>query len=121
MPSNACNSAVPSPVSRRIRHRLADSLVAVEAAQACVAAAWDDAGPARGDAGQGRRRGGARTVRKHAQQVLGGMGYTTDHPLHRYVRRTLVLDQLLGASRMLTRELGEQLLTTRRLPALLPL
>ena len=63
----------------------------------------------------------ARTVGKHAQQVLGGMGYTTDHPLHRYVRRTLVLDQLLGAGRTLTRELGEQLLTTRRLPALLPL
>ncbi len=108
-----------------IRHRLADAFVAVEAAQACAIAAWGEAGTgtefiaaaiAKAVAGAGARIAG-----KQAQQVLGGMGYTTEHPLHRYVRRTLVLDQLLGSSRILTRELGEQLLATRRLPDLLPL
>ena len=64
---------------------------------------------------------GAAVVRKQAQQVLGGMGYTTEHPLHRYLRRTLVLDQLLGSSRTLTRELGHQLLARKDVPALLPL
>jgi hypothetical protein len=53
--------------------------------------------------------------------VLAGIGSTTEHDLHRYVRRTLVLDQLLGSARTLTRDLGDELLTTRALPPLLPL
>ena len=36
-------------------------------------------------------------VARHCQQVLAGIGFTTEHPLHRFVRRTIVLDQLLGA------------------------
>ena len=63
----------------------------------------------------------ARTVARHAQQVLAGIGFTTEHPLHRYVRRTLVLDRLLGDARTLTHQLGEDLLRTRRLPPMLPL
>jgi alkylation response protein AidB-like acyl-CoA dehydrogenase len=104
-----------------IRHRLAEAYVAVEGARACVTAAWDDGSPIAAAIAKAVAGAAAATVRKHAQQVLGGMGYTTEHPLHRYVRRTLVLDQLLGAGRLLTRELGEQLLRTRALPALLPL
>jgi alkylation response protein AidB-like acyl-CoA dehydrogenase len=53
--------------------------------------------------------------------VLAGIGFTTEHALHRYVRRILVLEQLLGATRSITRELGEDILEHRRLPALLPL
>jgi len=64
---------------------------------------------------------GARTVARHGQQVLAGVGFTTDHAFHRHLRRVLVLDQLLGSARLLTRELGEELLRTRRLPVLLPL
>ena len=63
----------------------------------------------------------ARAVARHAQQVLAGIGFTTEHPLHTYVRRTLVLDQLLGASSVLTKELGAHVLHTGRLPAALPL
>ena len=63
----------------------------------------------------------ARTVARHAQQVLAGMGYTTEHAFHRYLRRVLVLDQLLGASKTLTREIGEELLQARTLPPMLPL
>jgi hypothetical protein len=37
------------------------------------------------------------------------------------VRRVLVLDAFFGASRALTKELGVELLTTQRLPALVPL
>jgi hypothetical protein len=104
-----------------VRHRLADSLVAIEAAQACVDSTWDAAGTLAAQLAKAVAGTAARTVGKHAQQVLGGMGYTTDHPLHRYVRRTLVLDQLLGAGSVLTREIGAQLLRTRELPELLPL
>ena len=63
----------------------------------------------------------ARLVARHCQQVLAGIGFTTEHPLHRYVRRVLVLDGLLGDARSLTRQVGERLLQDRGLPAILPL
>ena len=64
---------------------------------------------------------GARTAARHCQQVLAGIGFTTEHPLHRYVRRVLVLDELFGSARALTRQLGDELLDDRQLPPLLPL
>jgi hypothetical protein len=53
--------------------------------------------------------------------VLAGIGFTTEHPFHRYLRRILVLEQLLGGTHSLTRELGAETLARRELPALLPL
>ena len=53
--------------------------------------------------------------------MIAGIGFTTEHDLHRYVRRVLVLEQVLGATPALTRELGSGILEERRLPALLPL
>ena len=63
----------------------------------------------------------ARTAARHCQQVLAGIGFTTEHPFHLYFRRVLVLDALFGTSRTLTRALGDDLLATRQLPPLLPL
>jgi alkylation response protein AidB-like acyl-CoA dehydrogenase len=60
-------------------------------------------------------------VARHCQQVLAGIGFTTEHDLHRFVRRTIVLDQLLGAGSVLTRRLGGEVLATKSLPASLPL
>jgi hypothetical protein len=60
-------------------------------------------------------------VALHGQQVLAGIGFTAEHAFHHYVRRTLMLDGLFGDLRSLTRELGEELLRTRRLPSILPL
>jgi hypothetical protein len=53
--------------------------------------------------------------------VLAGIGFTTEHEFHHYVRRVLVLGAFFGGSRSLTKELGVELLTSQRLPALLPL
>ena len=63
----------------------------------------------------------ARTVARHCQQVLAGIGFTTEHGLHRFVRRTYLLDQLLGAGSVLTRQLGAEVLAARSLPASFPL
>jgi len=114
-----------------VRHRLADSLVAIEAAGAATdaaAQAWEAvahagdgadpvsafvlAGIAKALAGRG-----ARTVARHCQQVLAGIGFTTEHGFHHHLRRVLALDGLLGDARTLTRELGETLVRERRLPA----
>ena len=75
-----------------VRHRLADSLVAIEAADAAAHAAWDDGTPLTAALAKAVAGRSARTVARHAQQVLAGIGFTTEHPLHLYVRRALVLD-----------------------------
>jgi hypothetical protein len=111
------------PISQfqAIRHRLAESLVAIEAADSALAAAWQDSSTSSARYAKAIAGSSARTVARHAQQVLAGMGYTTEHAFHRYLRRVLVLDQLLGDSRILTREIGAELLRARTLPPMLPL
>jgi alkylation response protein AidB-like acyl-CoA dehydrogenase len=111
------------PISsfQAIRHRLAESLVALEAADGLLAAAWEDPSPVTAAMAKGLAGRSARTVARHAQQVLAGIGFTTEHPLHRYVRRTIVLDQVLGASSVLTAQLGQNMLERATLPPTFPL
>jgi hypothetical protein len=106
-----------------VRHRLAESLVALDAADALLAAAWELSSPDTALAAMAKALAGrsVRTVARHCQQVLAGIGFTTEHDLHRFVRRTIVLDQLLGAGSVLTRRLGAEVLATKVLPASLPL
>jgi len=111
----------PIGTFQAVRHRLADTLVAIEMADAVLAAAWEDRSPQTAAMAKALAGRGARTAARHCQQVLAGIGFTTEHSLHRYVRRILVLDQLFGSSRSLTSEFGAALLGSRRLPALLPL
>lgn len=103
-----------------IRHRLAEALVAVEGAEALLDAAWDDrshrtAAMAKATAGRA-----SRSVGRHAQQVLAGIGFTTEHPLHRLVRRSYLLDGLFGSAARLTAEGGRAVLVDG-VPPLRPL
>jgi hypothetical protein len=104
-----------------VRHRLAEAYVAIEAADAALTAAWDDGTPLTAAMAKAIAGRSARTVSRHCQQVLAGIGFTTEHALHLFVRRVIVLDRLLGDARSLTRRLGEDLLAARSLPAILPL
>ena len=99
-------------------HRLAECLVAIEAAGAAAEAAWEMETPLSAMAAKAVAGRSSRVVAKNCQQVLAGIGFTTEHPFHRYLRRVLVLDGLLGDTRTLTKRLGEELLRTRRLPPL---
>ena len=104
-----------------VRHRLAETLVAIAMAEAMLEASWLDPtsdSSAMAKAVAGRQ---AKTTARHCQQVLAGIGFTMEHPFHRYVRRTLVLDALLGTAASLTKALGVELVDHRRLPPLLPL
>jgi hypothetical protein len=47
-----------------------------------------------------------RAVLQVAQQVLGGVGFTAEHPFHRYQARVLALDSVLGSSGQLIRRIG---------------
>jgi hypothetical protein len=111
----------PITAFQAVRHRLAESFVAIEAADAAVGAAWDVESPLTAAAAKAVAGRSARIVAKHCQQVLAGIGFTTEHPFHRYLRRALILDGLLGDARLLTRLLGEDLIKMRKLPPLLPL
>lgn len=104
-----------------IRHRLADSLVALEAAAALLEAAWEDPSPVIAAMAKALAGRSARTVARHCQQVMAGIGFTTEHPLHLYVRRTIALDQLLGAGTVLTRQLGTHIIESATLPSSFPL
>jgi hypothetical protein len=95
-----------------IRHRLAETLVAIEGAEATLDAATaqpDDPDGlasllAKAAAGQA-----ALTAARHCQQVLGGIGFTSEHQLHHHIKRSLILDGLLGSARELTHEAGTML------------
>jgi hypothetical protein len=60
-------------------------------------------------------------VSRHCQQVLAGIGFTTEHELHEHIRRVVLLDQLFGGAVNLTRALGAEILASSTLPDLLPL
>lgn len=111
----------PISAFQAVRHRLADTLVALESADGLIAASWEDESPVLAAMAKAVAGRAARTAARNCQQVLAGIGFTTEHRFHQHLRRTLLLDQLLGSARTLTRELGDDLLATRRLPALLPL
>ena len=104
-----------------VRHRLADSLVALEAATSLLGTAWSNPSPQNAAMAKGLAGRSARTTARHCQQVLAGIGFTVEHPFHRYFFRTTVNDQLLGAGGALTRQLGVDVLATRQLPASFPL
>ncbi|MGC9542161.1 acyl-CoA dehydrogenase family protein [Streptomyces sp. UG1] len=101
-----------------LRHRLAETYVALEAAEAVLAAADDEISALLAKATAGRA---ALTAARHCQQALGGIGFTAEHALHRHVKRALVLDGLLGSTRELTREAGRLLLRETRAPRLVDL
>jgi alkylation response protein AidB-like acyl-CoA dehydrogenase len=111
------------PIARfqAVRHKLAESLVAVEGLDAVLDAAGTDPGPmtaALAKASAGRT---ARTVGAHCQQVLAGIGFTAEHPFHRFLKRTMVLDGLLGRADDILRDIGRELLAERHVPTLIEL
>jgi alkylation response protein AidB-like acyl-CoA dehydrogenase len=103
-----------------IRHRLAETLVAIEGAEATLHAAAQPDDPdglasllAKAAAGEA-----ALTTARHCQQVLGGIGFTAEHQLHHHVKRSLVLDGLLGSARELTGQAGKTLVAKGFAPRL---
>jgi alkylation response protein AidB-like acyl-CoA dehydrogenase len=108
-----------------IRHRLAETQVAIEAARAAAGGA----GPMRGRSAQelpdaqmacmlakliaGRS---AAKAAAHCQQVLAGVGFTSDHPFHRFMKRATVLERILGDTGYLTESIGRQLVARREAP-----
>jgi Acyl-CoA dehydrogenase, C-terminal domain len=111
------------PIARfqAVRHRLAEALVAVEALEAALGAARDDPGPETAALAKAVAGRTSRTVARHGQQVLAGVGFTTEHPFHRFLKRTTVLEGLLGSADAIALDVGRRLLATRQVPTLIEL
>jgi hypothetical protein len=111
------------PVARfqAVRHRLADALVAVEVLEATLAAADDEPGELTAALAKATAGRTARVVATNCQQVLAGIGFTTDHPFHRFLTRTMVLGGLFGSAEEITLDLGRRLLASRHVPTLIEL
>lgn len=89
-----------------VRHRLAETLVAIEGAEATLNLADSESPDLTALLAKAAAGKAALTAAKNCQQVLGGIGFTEEHDLHHHVKRVLVLDGLLGSSRELTRKAG---------------
>ncbi len=111
------------PIARfqAVRHRLAETLIAIEALEAALGAAADVPNPLTAALAKATAGRTARIVASHCQQVLAGIGFTTDHPFHGYLKRTMLLDGLFGSADDITVDIGRHLLAQRRVPTLIEL
>jgi hypothetical protein len=110
------------PIARfqAVRHRLAEALVGLEGLEAALVAARDG-DPRSATLAKAIAARTSTTVMAHCQQVLGGIGFTTDHSFHRYLKRTLLLQGLFGSGAELNAEIGRELLSSRQVPRLIEL
>jgi hypothetical protein len=102
-----------------VRHRLADSFVAREGATAVLDLAWEaDDERLAGMLAKSLAGRAARIAATQCQQVLAGVGFTAEHPFHRYLARTVVLDRVLGSAAELPAEIGGALAAAGAIPRL---
>jgi hypothetical protein len=113
-----------------IRHRLAETRVAIEAARAAAGAAGPVGGRSADKMSDALMASSlakliaSRSVTKvmaHCQQVLAGIGFTAEHPFHRFMKRAVVLEKILGDTGHLTESIGRQLVALGNAPRVVDL
>jgi hypothetical protein len=92
-----------------VKHQLADVHLWHEIAVLSTNAAWEDNTPASAALAKAAAVRSSRAARAVCQQLLGGMGFTWEHDFHRYLRRALTLEPLLGGTADLHTEIGAAL------------
>jgi len=90
---------VPIGSFQAVQHRLADVFVDLEGARAVARTAWIDRDPAVCTAALAAAHRALESATRHCHQVLGAMGCTWEHPLHRSMRRGAALQLLLEPDR----------------------
>lgn len=105
-----------------VRNRLADAHVAREGAAAALESAWDaDDAFLAGLLAKSLAGRAARIAATQCQQVLAGIGFTAEHPFHRFLARVLVLDSVLGSAVELPTVIGAHLMSAGTIPRLVEL
>jgi hypothetical protein len=106
----------PIGAFQAVKHRLADVYVARQAAAAVVEESWRSDPGCTTVAAKALAAHAAALASEHCLQVLGAIGFTLEHDLHRFVRRVRVLDRLYGSEPELRTELGRLLQARGRVP-----
>jgi hypothetical protein len=105
-----------------VRHRLADVAVLAAGATSVAAAVTPGAGPDHNGSDVAPRvalvaaAAAAAAARGNCLQVCGAIGFTWEFALHRYMRRSLVLDALSGSRVAVAADLGRSLIDARQVP-----
>jgi hypothetical protein len=105
-----------------VRHKLVEAHVAMTAADCATATAWesDDLPLAAATAKVVTSKAVAVTA-ANTQQLLAGVGFTAEHPLHRFMKRAVVLERMLGSGAELAPEVGRRLVDRGEAPRLVQL
>jgi hypothetical protein len=105
-----------------IRHKLAEAHVAIVAADAAATAAWEaDDLPLAAAVAKLVASKAVKVVATHTQQILAGIGFTAEHRYHRFMKRVVVLDRVLGSADDLAPLIGKDLMGRSALPRLVEL
>jgi hypothetical protein len=91
------------------RHLLADASAALEGARSLLATTWRYGGDLSALSAKAAAGRAHRTVSDAALQVCGAIGVTSEHELHRYVRRGFQIDALCGSYSQLEALLADHL------------
>jgi alkylation response protein AidB-like acyl-CoA dehydrogenase len=97
----------PIGTFQAVKHHLAEAHVAIVAARLALDEAWDTRDPLTAALGKALAGDAARKAQKESQQILAAIGFTWEHDLHRYMRRAMALDGLLGSAASLRVQMGE--------------
>ena len=106
----------PIGAFQAVKHRLADVLVALRAAEGAADESGNDDAAFAAAAAKCLAGRAFRLAAENCLQVMGAIGFTMEHELHDYIVRGTVLDVLYGSARELRVELGRMLLERERMP-----
>lgn len=102
----------PLGANQAVQHRLADARVDLAAAEEVVGEAWLTDTAMAATAAKGLACRAFDRVGAAGQQVLGGIGYTWEHPWRHPLRRGMLVSSLLGAADECEEEVGSALART---------
>jgi hypothetical protein len=106
----------PIGAFQAVKHRLADVYVARQAAAVVVEESWRSDPACTTVAAKALAARAGALASENCLQVLGAIGFTLEHELHRFVRRVRVLDRLYGSQPQLRVELGRLVQARGRVP-----
>ena len=106
----------PIGAFQAVKHRLAVVYVGVRAAAVVTDESWRSEPGLMTLAAKSLAGRAFALAAENCLQVLGAIGFTLDHDLHRFIRRGKVLDRLYGSERDLRVELGTALRARGRMP-----
>jgi hypothetical protein len=105
-----------------VRHKLVEAHVATTAADYAASTAWEsddlDLAALTAKVVTGKAVG---VTAANTQQLLAGLGFTAEHPFHRFMKRAIVLERMLGSGNELASELGRRLVERGEAPRLVQL